>query len=100
MYTLRKSNEVDNPHHVCAPLKIKLSVLIWRCIYYEHDEGFGTFTSVNGNANSEKYLEILENNLIPLYSDIFHIEVNISFKMTLSPSLDDNYSVQTWKKMM
>ena len=63
LYTWRKSDEVDNPPRVCAPSKNKLSVSIGRCIYYEHDEGFGTLTSVNDITNSKKYIEILQNNL-------------------------------------
>ena len=63
LYTWRKSDEVDNPHRVCAPSKNKLSVSIGRCIYYEHDEGFGTLTSVNDITNSKKHIEILQNNL-------------------------------------
>ena len=63
LYTWRKSDEVDNPHRVCAPSKNKLSVSIGRCIYYEHDEGFGTLTSVNNITNSKKYIEMLQNNL-------------------------------------
>ena len=63
LYTWRKSDEVDNPHRVCAPSKNKLSVSIGRCIYYEHGEDFGTLTSVNDTTNSKKYIEILQNNL-------------------------------------
>lgn len=54
VYIWRKTDEVDNPHLVCPPSK--------RICY----EGVGTLTSVNGNINSEKYIEILENNLWPV----------------------------------
>lgn len=37
--------------------------MIWGCICYD---GIGTLTSVNGNINSEKYIDILENNLWPV----------------------------------
>lgn len=37
--------------------------MIWDCICYD---GIGTLTSVNGNINSEKYIDILENNLWPV----------------------------------
>ena len=37
--------------------------MIWECICYY---GVGTLTSVNGNINSQKYIEILENNLWPV----------------------------------
>lgn len=63
VYVWRKTDEVDNPHLVCAPSKSKLSVMIWGCICYD---GVGTLTSVNGNINSEKYIDILENNLWPV----------------------------------
>lgn len=63
VYIWRKSDEVDNPHLVCAPSNRKLSVMIWGCICYD---GVGTLTSVNGNINSQKYIEILENNLWPV----------------------------------
>jgi hypothetical protein len=40
----------------------ELSVSIGRYIYWEHDEGFGTLTSVNDITNSKKkYIEILQN---------------------------------------
>ena len=48
---------------MCAPSKNKLSISIGRYIYYVHDEGFGTLTSVNDITNSKKYIEMLQNNL-------------------------------------
>ena len=44
-------------------VKDQLSVSIGRYIYYEHDECFGTLTSVDDITNSRKYIEILQNNL-------------------------------------
>ena len=37
--------------------------MIWGCICYDV---VGTLTNVNGNINSQKYIEILENNLWPV----------------------------------
>ena len=50
----------DNPHLVFAPTMNELSVMIWGCICFD---GVGTLTSVKGNMYSEKYIEVLENNL-------------------------------------
>ena len=40
-----------------------MSLMIWGCITYN---GFGTLTTVNGNINAAKYIEILEDNLCPV----------------------------------
>lgn len=63
VYIWRKTDEVDNPHLACAQSKSKLSVMIWGCICYD---GVETLTIVNGKVNSEKYIDILENNLWPV----------------------------------
>ena len=68
VYIWRKSDEVVNPNLVCATLNRKLSVMIWGCIFYD---SVGTLTSVNGNINSQTYIEILENNLGPVIDRYF-----------------------------
>lgn len=56
--------------------------MIWGCICYD---GVGTLTNVNGNINSEKYIDILENNFWPV--NVRHFpHGNYVFK-------DDNASV-------
>lgn len=55
--------------------------MIWGCICYDGD---GTLTSVNGNINSEKYIEILVNNLWPVIALHLNFLVEIMcFKMTM-----------------
>ena len=48
--------------------KTKFSVMFWGCISYY---GVGTLTPVVGNLNSEKYINILDDNLWPVIANIF-----------------------------
>lgn len=41
----------------------QLTMMVWGCITYY---GVGTLVFVNGNMNSEKYIEVLDNNLWPV----------------------------------
>jgi hypothetical protein len=41
----------------------KFSVMVWGCICYN---GVGTLTKVEGNINADKYISILENNILPV----------------------------------
>ena len=38
-------------------------LMFWGCIY---KDGVGTITDVEGNINSAKYIDILDNNLLPV----------------------------------
>ena len=40
-----------------------MSLMIWGCITFN---GVGTLMTVNGNINTAKYIEILEDNLWPV----------------------------------
>ena len=40
--------------------RVVASVMFWSCITHE---GVGTFVPVDGTINSEKYIQILDNNL-------------------------------------
>lgn len=42
-----------------------ISLSFWGCI---NSEGMGTFTVVNGNTNTAKYIDIIANNAWPVIS--------------------------------
>jgi transposase len=71
-YVWRKSNERLRPE--CNWLyrgknyRAKFSVMFWGCITYY---GVGTLTAVDGNMNSDKYINILDNNLWPVIARHF-----------------------------
>jgi transposase len=68
-YIWRKDgSKVNNPHLMCTPSKKKLSIMIWGCMCYR---GMGTLAAVNGNINSQKYIDILEENLWPVIARHF-----------------------------
>jgi len=62
VYIWRKDDEKYRPHLICPKPKHKLSLMIWGCVC---NEGIGTLAAVQGNINSVKYIDILENNLWP-----------------------------------
>ena len=60
VYIWRKEDEKYNPHLICSRSERKISLMIWGCICYD---GVGTPTTVEGNINSAKYIDILDKNL-------------------------------------
>ena len=72
VYVWRKVDERLRPE--CNGLyqggnyKTKFSVMFWGCISYY---GVGTLTPVVGNLNSEKYINILDDNLWPVIAQHF-----------------------------
>ena len=72
VYVWRKVDERLRPE--CIGLyqgrnyKTKFSVMFWGCISYY---GLGTLTPVVGNLNSEKYINILDDNLWPVIAQHF-----------------------------
>ena len=60
VYIWEKDDEKYNPHLICSRSEQKISLMIWGCIC---DDGVGTSTTVEGNINSAKYIDILDKNL-------------------------------------
>lgn len=68
IYVWRKSDEAWLPECISPGVNRRLSVMIWGSITYN---GVGTLSRVNGTINSDKYIEILENNLWPVIARHF-----------------------------
>ena len=63
VFVSRKPGEEWLPQCLSPGCKAKMSWMIWGCITFN---GVGTLTTVNGNTNAAKYIEILEDNLWPV----------------------------------
>lgn len=63
VYIWRKRGEGYRPDLVPSKANRKFQVMIWGCICWN---GVGTLAKVTGNINSEKYKEILEENIWPV----------------------------------
>jgi hypothetical protein len=59
VYIWRRSDEVFRPEYISPVKNKKLTVMVW---YYITYHGVSTLTRVEGNINSKKYIEIMENN--------------------------------------
>lgn len=68
VYIWRKDDELNSPHLACPVSERRVSVMIWGCMCFD---GIGTLTPVEGNINSVKYIEILDNNLWPVIARHF-----------------------------
>lgn len=67
-----------------------VSVMFWGCITFD---GVGTFVPVNGNINSQKYTDILEDNLWSEVTKVFSTEPWIFHYDNATPTaLDIRYS--------
>ena len=62
MYCWRKRDEKDSPHIICPPRNRKFTVMVWGAITYS---GERTLKWVQGNINSQKYVDVLEEKLLP-----------------------------------
>ena len=59
----RKSSEVWRPEclgYVTEPPSTNLKIMVWGCLTYRD---VGTLVMINGNMNSDKYIETFDNNL-------------------------------------
>jgi hypothetical protein len=79
----------------------KFSVMFWGCISYY---GIGTLTPVVGNLNSEKYINILDDNLwtviaqhFPTSPYIFQVDNALCAKHKLSCYFQSQSSSHYWK---
>ena len=63
VYVWRKVGEEWLPVCTAQPPRKRIGVTIWGCITHN---GVGTLAFVAGNINSDKYIEILEDNLWPV----------------------------------
>lgn len=75
VYVWRKPNERYRPecngmYHTRA-YQPKFSMMFWGCISYH---GVGTLTPVNGNMNSIKYINVLDENLWPVIARHFTVD--------------------------
>ena len=87
MYIWRRQEEKWAPRclgmHADPDPILKTSVMFRGCITYS---GVGTLVPVNGNINSEKYVDILERNLWPVVTIFFSNRLVLGIpKMTMLP---------------
>ncbi|MCG8112906.1 MAG: IS630 family transposase [Candidatus Thiodiazotropha taylori] len=72
VYVWGKDNEKWLPRclgeHSDPKPHVRASVMFWGCITYD---GVGTLVPVDGNINSQKYVNILEDNLWPVVAKVF-----------------------------
>lgn len=68
VYNWRKSDEAFRPECISPVKHKKLTVMVWGCITYH---GVGTLTRMDGNINSDKYIQIIDNNLWPVIARHF-----------------------------
>ena len=60
---LAKRDEKYNPNPICPRSERKISLMFWGCICFD---GVRALTAVEGNINSAKHIDILEENLWPV----------------------------------
>ena len=60
MYIWRRPDEIWLPEFLGVRGRNQCSAMFWGCITHE---GVGTFTEVDGNINSQKYINILDTHL-------------------------------------
>ena len=76
----RKSGEKYSHHdHNASSLQKNISVMVWGCIT---GSGIGSLTQVKGAINSEKYVSVLEDNLIPLIAKKYDWQSFFSWRTT------------------
>ena len=74
VFAWRKPGEEWLPQCHSPGCNAKMSLMIWGCITFNN---VGTLTTVNGNINAAKYIEILEDNLWPVIVRHYPEENNI-----------------------
>ena len=66
----KKSGEKYNYHqHYTTSTQKSLRVMVWGCIT---GDGIGSLTPVKGTINSQKYVSVLESNVIPVISEKYN----------------------------
>jgi len=68
VYVWRRATEVRRPQCVGGGRNRKISVMFWGCISYF---GVGILLPVDGHIDSQKYIEILDENLWPVVCKYF-----------------------------
>lgn len=68
VYVWRRATEVWRPECLGGGRNRKISVMFWGCISYF---GVGTLVPVDGHIDSQKYIEILDENLWPVVCKYF-----------------------------
>ena len=68
VYVWRKAGEEWDRDCLRTPVVKRLSLMIWGCITYN---GIGLISVLNGNMNAQNYLDVLENNLWPIFARHF-----------------------------
>jgi hypothetical protein len=100
VYVWRKVDErlrpVCNGCYQGRNYKTKFSVMFWGCISYY---GVGTLTPVVGNLNSEKYINILDDNLWPVMPNIF-LQAATYSRRTMSHAMSLGGQISGKRKMI
>ena len=68
VYIWRSPDEIWRPECLGVRGRKQFSAMFWGCITHE---GVGTFTEVDGNINSQKYINILDTHLWPVIARHF-----------------------------
>lgn len=68
---IRKSNEAFHSDCLNRQVKFPASVMIWGCM---SSKGVGQLQFIDGTVNSSKYIQILENNLLPSISNLVDLD--------------------------
>lgn len=71
---IRKSTEAYNKDCLKRTVKFPASVMVWGCM---SSKGVGQLHFIDGIVNAEKYIKILEENLIPSVSKLADCGENI-----------------------
>ena len=61
MRVLRKTNEIENPHNFAPKFSNSTEVMFWGSV---GPKGVGKLAVCDGKVNAEKYVEILQDNLL------------------------------------
>ena len=76
----RKSGEKYSHHdHNASSSQKNIRVMVWGCIT---GSGIGSLTQVKGAINSEKYVSVLEDNLIPVIAEKYDWQSFFSWRTT------------------
>lgn len=81
-YVRRRQGEEFSPQCVVSIVKFPASQMIWGCISYS---GVGRLQLVNGTVNAQKYIDILQNKLLPTIRDHFQEDEQCIFQDDSAP---------------
>lgn len=68
VYVRRNAGEEWDTPCIAPPVGRRLDLMIWGCIAYN---GVGTLCVVDGNINAQKYIEIIDSHLWPVFAAHF-----------------------------